>query len=111
MSDTNSEEHYPVYEVFVQKSQLDSHVHVGSVLAPNPTLALQVARENFLRRDKAVNIWVVPQTEVHGTSYDEEHFFAREFDRSYREVGGYADNARRWKAFKQKMMTIDELSP
>jgi ring-1,2-phenylacetyl-CoA epoxidase subunit PaaB len=50
---------YHPYEVFVQYDHLAHHQHVGSVLAASPDIALQLARENFLRRDKAVNIWVV----------------------------------------------------
>lgn len=100
---------YDAYEVFVQKTQLDQHVHVGSVLAPSVEFALQMARENFLRRDAAVNIWVVRQADVHATPYDDKDYFARELDHKYREVTGYADNARRWKAFKEAALTLEEI--
>lgn len=102
MTENHGQAHYEAYEVFIQKSQAEHHVHVGSVLAPSPEFALQLARENFLRRDKAVNLWVVRQRDVHATSYADTEFFAREFVRDYREVTGYSDNARRWKAFKEK---------
>ncbi len=105
-----SEVHYDVYEVFVQKDILTHHVHVGSVVAPSPDLALQVARENFLRRDTAVNIWVVLQQNVHRTSYEDEDALANQvLDKSYREVSGYSDNAQKWKRFKERAITIDDL--
>lgn len=105
-------EHTPInediaFEVFVQKTHGDAHMHVGSVLAPTPDIALQLARENFLRRDAAINIWVVQQEHIHQTSYEQPLFFARSFDKSYREVRGYADNAKRWKRFKQQALEID----
>jgi len=100
---------YEPYEVFIQKSHLEQHTHVGSVLAPTSEMALQVARENFLRRDEAVNLWVVRQKDIHATSYEEQTFFGREFDKKYRDVTGYADNARRWKAFKEKVLTLEEI--
>ncbi|PWI57120.1 phenylacetic acid degradation protein [Sulfoacidibacillus thermotolerans] len=103
-------QHYEVYEVFVQRDALSHHVHVGSVVAPSAELALQVARENFLRREKAVNIWVVKQENVHATSYEDQDFFANQvLSKSYREVSGYAENARKWKAFKQVAITVDDL--
>jgi ring-1,2-phenylacetyl-CoA epoxidase subunit PaaB len=100
---------YDPYEVFVQYDHLEHHQHVGSVLAASPDIALQLARENFLRRDKAVNIWVVKKSCIHATSYDEPEFFADELDKDYRRVDGYSDNARRWKAFKQKALYIEDI--
>ncbi|GAB6934134.1 hypothetical protein JCM14720_00540 [Calditerricola yamamurae] len=100
---------YDVYEVFVQYNKTDHHVHVGNVLAPSPDLALHVARENFLRRDRAVSIWVVRREDIHATSYQDPDFFARETDKSYREVSGYTENGRLWRMFKQRMMNIEEV--
>ena len=65
---------FDVYEVFVQKSQAEFHTHVGSVVAPSPDHALHIARENFLRRDSGVNIWVVPQEHVYATRYEADFF-------------------------------------
>jgi ring-1,2-phenylacetyl-CoA epoxidase subunit PaaB len=100
---------YQAYEVFVQFNQLEHHQHVGSLIASSPDMALQLARENFLRRDQAVNVWVVPKDAIYATPYEERDYFASEFDRSYRRVDGYSDNARRWKQFRQKSLVIDDL--
>src|SRR5699024_7299996 len=83
---------YEVFEVFVRKKKTDAHVHVGSLNAPSPDIALTTARENFLRRENAVNLWVVPRGEIHETPCDEGDWFARELDRKYREVSGYSEN-------------------
>lgn len=100
---------YDVYEVFVQKSSTDHHVHVGSLIAPTPDLAIQNARENFLRRDKAINIWVVPRKAITASNEQGNDFLSREFDRKYREVAGYTENGRLWRMFKERAMQIEEI--
>ncbi|RIV20162.1 phenylacetic acid degradation protein [Alicyclobacillaceae bacterium I2511] len=102
--------HYDVYEVFIQRDFLGYHTHIGSVVAASPELAQLVARENFLRRDAAISIWVVHQTDIHETSYEDTDFFInRATDKSYRDVSGYVDNAKKWKAFKERAITIEDL--
>lgn len=110
MTESATPEYYEVFEVFIQGNTLANHIHVGSVVAPSPELALQVARESFLRRESAISIWVVKQAHIHHTSYEEKDFFLnKELDKSYRDVAGYADNARRWKRFKEQAMTIEDV--
>jgi ring-1,2-phenylacetyl-CoA epoxidase subunit PaaB len=111
MPENDRSAQYDVFEVFVQYKPLEHHVHVGSVVAPSPLLALQVARENFLRRDTAYNIWVVKQTDIYATSYEDQDFFANhELNKSYRNVAGYSENAHKWKTFKGgRAMSLDEL--
>ncbi len=99
---------YGIYEVFVQRTNAEHHVHVGSLVAPSPDVAIQTARENFLRRDKAVSIWVVPRDQITATNYESD-FLARELDRKYREVAGYTENGRLWRMFKERAMTIEEI--
>jgi ring-1,2-phenylacetyl-CoA epoxidase subunit PaaB len=102
---------YDAFEVFIQYNPLDFHVHVGSVVAPSPELALQVARESFLRRDKAVNIWVVKQSDVAASSYEDADFYNNlETNRDYRNMAAYSGNAQMWKKFKNKVDTIEEVA-
>lgn len=108
-TDTGAATTYDVYEIFVQPSDLEHHVHVGSLIAPSPEWALQLARENFLRRVQAVNVWAVRRADIHATPASDSDWFAREFDRKYRDVSGYSDNARRWKRFKAQAMNIDDV--
>lgn len=106
------EQGYEAYEVFVQYHPLEFHVHVGSIVAPpSPELALQVARENFLRRDKAVNIWVVRQSDVAASSYEDTDFYnSQELNRDYRNMAAYAGNAQLWKKFKGRVESIEEVA-
>ncbi len=55
MTDTQ----WPRYEVFKQDNPKKPHEAVGSVHAPDAELALQNARDVFVRRPSAVSLWVV----------------------------------------------------
>ena len=57
MSDIQKE--WPLSEVFVRSRNGLDHKHCGSVHAPDPKLALQVARDVYTRRQEGVSIWVV----------------------------------------------------
>ena len=81
MTDTQWE----TYEVFHQTKRGDSHVHVGSVHAPDPQMALQMARDQFARRLKCTSIWVVNSKHVTATDYQDGDFFAQVTDKSYRD--------------------------
>ncbi len=54
-----SEEAMPLYEVFIRPKAGLSHKHVGSLHAPDDTMALQMARDVYTRRGEGVSIWVV----------------------------------------------------
>ncbi|MBA4543245.1 MULTISPECIES: hypothetical protein [Thermoactinomyces] len=99
---------YEEYEVFLRRSHQEPQVHVGSLLAPSPDVALILARENFMRRDPAVSIWVVPSKQVTEAT-GESGFLSREMDRKYREVAGYTENGRLWRMFKEKAITLEEI--
>lgn len=100
---------FAIYEVFVQKDHGSPHVWVGSVDAGSPDDAKLLARENFLRRDPAVSIWVVPREHVHGTSYEDRDFFARESDKRYRLLNGYNKaNLERWRKYKRTLLDVEK---
>lgn len=56
MSDTQ----WPRFQVFLQESEGEPFLDVGSVHAPDIELALLNARDVFLRRPDGINLWVVP---------------------------------------------------
>ena len=60
MTDTQ----WPRYEVFKQDNPKKPHEAVGSVHAPDDELALQNARDVFVRRPSAVSLWVVPANAI-----------------------------------------------
>lgn len=100
---------YATYEVFVQRDHKSQHEHVGSILAGSPEDAIIMARENFLRRDPAVSVWVVRREDIHATAYEDRDFFARETDRSYRVLAGYKSNNDKWRKYRKNMLTLQEL--
>ena len=51
---------WPRYEVFQQAKEGRLHRNVGSVHAVDTEMALQNARDVFVRRPQTVNLWVVP---------------------------------------------------
>lgn len=77
------------YEVFQQQNRGEQHIHVGSLHAPNPEMAIILAKEQFGRREQCANLWVVKSGDVHATSYDDADMFEHAFDKSYREGDGY----------------------
>ena len=47
-----------------------SHVHVGSLLAPDADLAVRNARDLYTRRGEGVSIWVVPAEAITASDPD-----------------------------------------
>lgn len=97
MADTQ----WPVYEVFHQSKRGEPHIHVGSVHAPDPDMALMLARDQFARRLECVSLWVVRADHITATSYEDvEVWFQPATDKSYREAAGFrmADMIRKLEA-------------
>lgn len=59
-----SDTQWPRYQVFLQEKSGAPHQDVGSVHAPDSEMALQNARDVFVRRPECVSIWVVPVEEI-----------------------------------------------
>ncbi len=55
---------WPLWEVFVRRRRGLSHVHAGSLHAPDAETALQNARDVYTRRSEGVSVWVVPSSEI-----------------------------------------------
>lgn len=53
-------ESWPLWEVFVRASRGLSHVHAGSLHAPDAEFALRNARDLYTRRGEGTSVWVVP---------------------------------------------------
>lgn len=60
MSQQNVDAAWPLYEVFVRSSRGLSHVHAGSLHAPDATMALRNARDLYTCRNEGTSVWVVP---------------------------------------------------
>jgi len=55
---------WPLWEVFIRAKGGLSHKHVGSVHAPDATLAVRHARDTYTRRMEGVSIWAVRSTDI-----------------------------------------------
>ena len=55
---------WPMWEVFVRQRRGLSHVHAGSLHAPDAETAIQNARDVYTRRVEGVSIWVVPSSAI-----------------------------------------------
>lgn len=92
---------YEEFEVFSKKKETSPIQYQFSLLAPNEEMALIMAKENFFRREPAVDIWVVKRSNIRKLSQTEKESLKR-MDKHYRETRGYADLNKRWRAFKEK---------
>jgi ring-1,2-phenylacetyl-CoA epoxidase subunit PaaB len=76
---------WPPFEVFVRSKRGLNHVHVGSIHAADPEMALRHARDVYTRRNEGVSIWVVRSADITASSPDEKDaFFAPSGDKIYR---------------------------
>jgi ring-1,2-phenylacetyl-CoA epoxidase subunit PaaB len=75
------------WEVFRQEKDGDPMRHGGSVMAPDPVLALHYAREMFSRRQESIHLWVVRRSDIHDLS--DPDLLQPPLDRSFKKPGGY----------------------
>jgi ring-1,2-phenylacetyl-CoA epoxidase subunit PaaB len=76
---------WPLWEVFVRGRRGLAHSHVGSLHAPDATMALQNARDVYTRRNEGVSIWVVPSASITTSSPTEkDRLFDPAGDKVYR---------------------------
>lgn len=85
----NETEQWDTYEVFHQQARGEHHRHVGVVHAPDPETAVLFAKEQYARRSRCVNLWVVRTADVFATDYADAEMFEPAFDKNYRESFGY----------------------
>jgi ring-1,2-phenylacetyl-CoA epoxidase subunit PaaB len=67
MTDTQ----WPLFEVFEQAQAGQPHRNAGAVHAPDAELALQNARDVFVRRPDCASLWVVPAGAVFSRSAEQ----------------------------------------
>ena len=74
----------PLWEVFSQEKTGKPHIHVGSLHAPDGTMALQNARDVYARRG-SLSLWVVrAESIIASTPEDSPMFFDSADDKVYR---------------------------
>lgn len=84
-----SDTEWPVYEVFQQQRRGDAFEHVGSIHATDGEMALLLATEQFARRGRCVQLWVVPSSQILMSPIQDADLFEQGTDKSYREAFGY----------------------
>jgi phenylacetate-CoA oxygenase PaaH subunit len=75
------------YEVFRQEKEGDPMRHGGSVLAPDPVLAVHYARELYGRRQESLRLWVVRRADI--LELSDPDLLDPPLDRSYKKPGGF----------------------
>nr|WP_115787550.1 1,2-phenylacetyl-CoA epoxidase subunit PaaB [Arthrobacter silvisoli] len=90
-NETHSKETpWPLWEVFVRSSRGLSHVHAGSLHAPDAVMALRNARDLYTRRNEGVSIWVVPADAISSSDPDSKgSFFESPQGKDYRHATYY----------------------
>ena len=78
------DEGWPMWEVFVRARRGISHVHIGSLHAPDALTALQNARDVYTRRGEGVSVWVVPSEEIHAFEPDAAAEYVEANEKVYR---------------------------
>jgi ring-1,2-phenylacetyl-CoA epoxidase subunit PaaB len=76
--------------VFVRPSRGLSHVHVGSLHAPDATMAVRNARDLYTRRNEGVSVWVVRAADITTSDPDAKGaFFESPSGKNYRHASYY----------------------
>lgn len=88
-TESDTTDGYPMWEVFVRQRRGLSHVHSGSLHAPDAETALQSARDVYTRRQEGVSIWVVPSAAVHAFEPEAARDYYEASDKVYRHATHY----------------------
>lgn len=80
---------HETYEVFHLEKRGEQPVHVGSLHAPNPEIALLFAKEQYGRRSRTVSLWVVRTADIYTIGVEDADVFATTPEKDYREAKGY----------------------
>lgn len=80
---------WELYEVFVREKRGDHPEHVGSIHATDAEMAIVLAKEQYARRGRVVQLWVTPARCITSTPIEDADVFEHVTDRSYREAYGY----------------------
>lgn len=81
----DTEETWPLWEIFIRSKQGLDHKHVGSLHAADAKMAIENARDVYTRRQEGVSIWAVESKYVHASNPDEaESFYEPANDKVYR---------------------------
>ncbi len=98
-------DHWPTYEVFIQRTRGSHAQHVGSLHAPDPDMALVLAKEQYARRSQCVALWVVPTEAILWTRTEDQDLFQPATDKTYREPQGYLHSRNRIEKYRDRLQS------
>jgi ring-1,2-phenylacetyl-CoA epoxidase subunit PaaB len=96
---------FQTYEVFHKSKSGGHHMHVGSVHAPGPEVAMAFAKEQYGRRGQTNNLWIVCTSDIHALDADDYDIFETAPEKAYREVAAYAKIRDKVEAFRKSQNT------
>jgi ring-1,2-phenylacetyl-CoA epoxidase subunit PaaB len=70
-NNTNTNNSWPLWEVFIRSKQGLDHKHAGSLHAADAQMAIENARDVYTRRMEGVSIWVAESKHIHASNPDE----------------------------------------
>lgn len=73
--DAGGSELWSLWEVFLRSSRGLSHVHAGSLHAPDAEMAVRNARDLYTRRGEGVSVWVVRSSVITASDPDAKGAF------------------------------------
>ena len=80
-----TENAWPLWEIFIRSKQGLDHKHVGSLHAADAAMAIENARDVYTRRQEGISIWVVESKNIHASSpEDAGNFYEPAADKIYR---------------------------
>lgn len=93
-----------VYEVFRRAGHKEPFEHCGSVTAPDPDMALLMAKECFLRRREGQHLWVTRRADIH--SFSDESLLEIAADKSYRFAEAYREVVQKRERARQRAREV-----
>ena len=106
---TESKDFYEVYEVFSRRTFKSDMQHQFSLLAPNQEMAFVMAQENFMRREPAMDIWVVKRSDIRKLMPEERASLSRIDNKDYRLTKGYGYLKKKWRQYEQQVLDEKEI--
>ncbi len=90
--ESGGREQWPLWEVFIRSARGLSHVHAGSLHAPDAVMAVRNARDVYTRRNEGVSVWVVPAAAITASDPDARGaFFESPQGKDYRHATYYSE--------------------
>lgn len=66
---------WPLWEIFIRSKAGLDHKHVGSLHASDASMAIEMARDVYTRRQEGISIWAVESINIHASNPDDEKMF------------------------------------